>query len=336
MNSEELMLRAITQAEKFKYTAKPNPVVGAILHNGEEIISEGYHEKYGDNHAEINAISSAQRYYGDKFKSFNDLTLICTLEPCSHIGKTGSCAKRIVDVGIKNVVIGSIDPNPKVSGKGIDILRENNINVTVGIHEKLVEDQNKYFFYKHQNNKPYITLKIATSLDGKSHLNSNERVFVTSESSRKDVQLIRASQDAILTGGNTLRNDNPIMNARVDFKVNQPKKILLTKKDYPKDLDFFNKDFLEVYKSKDLKKILNSLSSTDICSILVEAGPKLATSFLEARYVDEVIVYTSSKALGKNGISWFREDNAIENYGFKLESTYEIDDDIKQIYKKDE
>ena len=85
-----------------------------------------------------------------------------------------------------------------------------------------------------------------------------------------------------------------------------------------------------------MKKILNSLSSTDICSILVEAGPKLATSFLEARYVDEVIVYTSSKALGKNGISWFREDNAIENYGFKLESTYEIDDDIKQIYKKDE
>ena len=336
MNSEELMLRAITQAEKFKYTAKPNPVVGAILHNGKEIISEGYHEKYGDNHAEINAISSAQKYYGDKFKSFTDLTLICTLEPCSHIGKTGSCAKRIVDVGIKNVVIGSIDPNPKVSGKGIDILRENNINVTVGIHEKLVEDQNKYFFYKHQNNKPYITLKIASSLDGKSHLNSNERVFVTSESSRKDVQLIRASQDAILTGGNTLRNDNPIMNARVDFKVNQPKKILLTKTDYPKDLDFFNKDFLEVYKSKDLKKILNSLSLTDICSILVEAGPKLATSFLEARYVDEVIVYTSSKALGENGISWFHEDNAIENYGFKLESTYEIDDDIKQIYKKDE
>ena len=336
MNSEELMLRAITQAEKFKYTAKPNPVVGAILHNGKEIISEGYHEKYGDNHAEINAISSAQKYYGDKFKSFSDLTLICTLEPCSHIGKTGSCAKRIVDVGIKNVVIGSIDPNPKVSGKGIDILRENNINVTVGIHEKLVEDQNKYFFYKHQNNKPYITLKIASSLDGKSHLNSNERVFVTSESSRKDVQLIRASQDAILTGGNTLRNDNPIMNARVDFKVNQPKKILLTKTDYPKDLDFFNKDFLEVYKSKDLKKILNSLSLTDICSILVEAGPKLATSFLEARYVDEVIVYTSSKALGENGISWFHEDNAIENYGFKLESTYKISDDIKQIYKKDE
>jgi diaminohydroxyphosphoribosylaminopyrimidine deaminase/5-amino-6-(5-phosphoribosylamino)uracil reductase len=336
MNNEELMLRAITQAEKFKYTAKPNPMVGAILHNGEEIISEGYHEKYGDNHAEINAIANAQKYYGVKFKRFADLTLICTLEPCSHVGKTGSCAKKIVDVGIKNIVIGSIDPNPKVAGKGIKILKENNINVTVGLHEKLVKNQNKYFFYKHQNNKLFVTLKIARSFDGKSHLNSDERVFVTSESSRKDVQLIRASQDAILTGGNTLRNDNPIMNARVDFKVNQPKKILLTNKKYREDLDFFNEDFLEVFKSKDLKQILNSLSETDICSLLVEAGPKLATSFLEARCVDQIILYTSSKALGKNGVSWFKEDNAIENYGFKLESSYKIDSDTKQIYIKDE
>ena len=139
-----------------------------------------------------------------------------------------------------------------------------------------------------------------------------------------------------MTGGNTLRNDNPIMNARVDFKVNQPKKILLTNKKYRKDLDFFNEDFLEVFKSKDLKQILNSLSETDICSLLVEAGPKLATSFLEARCVDQIILYTSSKALGKNGVSWFKEDNAIENYGFKLESSYKIDSDTKQIYIKDE
>jgi diaminohydroxyphosphoribosylaminopyrimidine deaminase/5-amino-6-(5-phosphoribosylamino)uracil reductase len=208
--------------------------------------------------------------------------------------------------------------------------------VAVGLHEKLVKNQNKYFFYKHQNNKLFVTLKIARSFDGKSHLNSNERVFVTSESSRKDVQLIRATQDAILTGGNTLRNDNPIMNARVDFKVNQPKKILLTNKKYREDLDFFNEDFLEVFKSKDLKQILNSLSETDICSLLVEAGPKLATSFLEARCVDQIILYTSSKALGKNGVSWFKEDNAIENYGFKLESSYKIDSDTKQIYIKDE
>ena len=125
MNYEELMLRAITKAEKFKYTAKPNPVVGAIIIKNNEIISEGYHEVYGKNHAEINAIEEAQKHLGKKFQSFSELTLICTLEPCSHIGKTGSCADFIVKTGFKNVIIGAIDPNPKVAGNGIKILEAN-------------------------------------------------------------------------------------------------------------------------------------------------------------------------------------------------------------------
>ena len=104
MNYEELMLRAITKAEKYKYTAKPNPVVGAIIVNGNEIISEGYHEKYGENHAEVNAIEQAYKYQGKKFQSFSELALICTLEPCSHVGKTGSCAQFIVKTGFKAVI----------------------------------------------------------------------------------------------------------------------------------------------------------------------------------------------------------------------------------------
>ena len=108
MNFEELMLRAVTNAETFKYTAKPNPVVGAILCTDNEIISEGYHEIYGSNHAEINAISNARKHQGKKFNNFSELALVCTLEPCSHVGKTGSCAEQIVETGIKKVVIGSI------------------------------------------------------------------------------------------------------------------------------------------------------------------------------------------------------------------------------------
>jgi len=127
MNYEEIMLRAISEAGKYKYTAKPNPVVGAILIKDKEIISEGYHVKYGKNHAEINALINADIHKNKKFNDFSELTLICTLEPCSHIGKTGSCAHAIVKSGIKKVIIGSIDPNPKVSGKGIEILKENNI-----------------------------------------------------------------------------------------------------------------------------------------------------------------------------------------------------------------
>ena len=335
MNYEELMLRAITKAEKYKYTAKPNPVVGAIIVNGNEIISEGYHEKYGENHAEVNAIEQAYKYQGKKFQSFSELALICTLEPCSHVGKTGSCAQFIVKTGFKQVIIGAVDPNPKVAGRGIKILEDNNIKVEIGLFDALVEKQNKFFFYKHKNNKPYITVKIASSFDGMSHIN-NERVFITSESSRNDVQKIRANHDAILTGGNTLRNDDPKMDARVDFAINQAKKILLTSKPYNNKLDFFNNASVDVFKINDLNEIIDSYKNSEICSILVEAGPKLVNAFLKEEIVDELIVYTSKKILGEKGVNWFDEDNAIENYGFKLESSYKIDTDLKEIFIKDE
>tara|TARA_X000000368_G_scaffold72444_1_gene53008 strand:+ start:480 stop:1487 length:1008 start_codon:yes stop_codon:yes gene_type:complete len=334
MNYEELMLRAITKANKFKYTAKPNPVVGAIIIQGSEIISEGYHEIYGKNHAEINAIEEAQKYLGKKFENFSDLSLICTLEPCSHVGKTGSCAEFIVKKGFKKVIIGAIDPNPKVAGRGIKILESNDIEVEYGLFGDLVEKQNKNFFYKHKNNKPYITVKIASSLDGMSHIDT-ERVFITSESSRNDVQKIRADHDAILTGGNTLRNDDPDMNARVDFSVNQAKKILLTSKPYSNKSKFFKNACVDVFEINDLSKIIDSYKENEICSILVEAGPKLVNSFLKEGIVDELIVYTSAKKLEKRGVNWFQENNAIENYGFKLESSYKIDTDLKEIFKKD-
>lgn len=334
MNYEELMLRAITKANKFKYTAKPNPVVGAIIIQGGEIISEGYHEIYGKNHAEINAIEEAQKHLGKKFENFSDLSLICTLEPCSHVGKTGSCAEFIVKKGFKKVIIGAIDPNPKVAGRGIKILESNGIEVEYGLFGDLVEKQNKNFFYKHKNNKPYITVKIASSLDGMSHIGT-ERVFITSESSRNDVQKIRADHDAILTGGNTLRNDDPDMNARVDFSINQAKKILLTSKPYSDKSKFFKNACVDVFEINNLSKIIDSYKENEICSILVEAGPKLVNSFLKEGIVDELIVYTSTKKLEKRGVNWFQENNAIENYGFKLESSYKIDTDLKEIFKKD-
>ena len=335
MNYEELMLRAIATAEKFKYTAKPNPVVGAIIIKENEIISEGYHEIYGENHAEINAIEEAQKYQGKKFQNFSELSLMCTLEPCSHVGKTGSCAEFIVKTGFKKVIIGAIDPNPKVAGRGIKILEDNKIKVEYGLCENLVEKQNKFFFYKHNNNKPYITIKIASSLDGKSYYH-DKRVFITSKSSRNDVQKIRATYDAILTGGNTFRNDDPKMNARVNFSVNQSKKILLTSKPHNNGSDFFKNASVDVFKINDLNKIIDSYKDSEISSILIEAGPRLVSAFLKIGIVDELIVYTSSKKLGEKGVSWFDENNAIENYGFKLESSYKIDTDLKEIFKKNE
>ena len=327
------MLRAIRKADLFKYSAKPNPVVGAIVLKENEIISEGYHEIYGKNHAEINAIEEAKKYLGKRFEDFSELTLLCTLEPCSHVGKTGSCANFIVETGFKKVVIGAVDPNPYVSGRGIKILEKNQIHVEVGLHADLVEKQNKFFFYKHKKNKPYVTVKIASSLDGKSHY-KNKKNFITTESSRKDVQLIRANYDAILTGGNTLRIDDPKMDARVDFFVNQAKKILLTNKPYDNNSIFFKDASVDVINITNLQEIIYSYKDSEICSILVEAGPKLVNAFLQEQIVDELIVYTSKDELGENAVSWFDEDNAIENYGFKLESSYKIDTDTKEIFKR--
>ena len=339
MNYEKFMLRAITNANCFKYTAKPNPVVGAILVKDEQIISEGYHETYGCNHAEINALVNAEKEKNLKFNDFSELTLICTLEPCSHIGKTGSCASKIVESGIKKVIIGSIDPNPKVSGKGIDILKKNNIEVEIGLHQDLVAIQNKFFFFKHKNNRPYITAKIAQSADGKSHYANNKRAFITNKKSMDDVQNIRAQYDGILTGGNTLKNDNPRMNVRVNFPVNQPKKILMSKENFSltdkSKYKFFKDDHIQI-KKDNLDEAIKFLKDTDICSLLLEAGPTLVNEFLKKGYVDELIIFTSEQDLDNDGVNWFKEDNAVEKYGFKLESSYKIDTDLKEIFIKDE
>ena len=335
MNYEELMKRAISLSNQYKYTAKPNPVVGCILIKDNKIISEGAHEKFGCNHAEINAINSAKLSLGKSFKSFKELTLICTLEPCNHTGKTGPCTEAIINSGIKNVVIGSLDPNPLVSGKGIESLKKNGINVTSGVCAELVEEQNKFFFFKNIHKRPFITAKIASSVDGKSHFIDNQQTWITSKESREDVQKLRASVDLILTGGNTVTNDNPLMNARVNFPTNQPKKILLSSKtNFNFNAPFFKDADYEIINEKNLNKVISGFKNTDITSILVEAGPKLVNSFLNECLVDKLIIYKSSMELGPNGVSWFREDNAVEKLGFNLESSYKIESDTKKIYIK--
>ena len=335
MNFEKYMLRAISLADTYKYTAKPNPVVGALLLKGNKIISEGAHERFGENHAEVNAISLAKKHLGNAFNSFAELTLICTLEPCNHSGKTGPCSQAIINSGIKKVIIGSMDPNPRVSGKGIKRLIQNGIDVEVGLCQELVKKQNKFFFFKHENIRPYLTVKIAASADWKSHTNDDENIWITSKESRQDVQMIRAQYDAILTGGNTVKNDNPRMNARVNFEVNQPKKILLSNGDSFNELEsnFFKGAEVQIVKERDIKKIIEGFQTSDICSILVEAGPKLVNAFLLSNLVDELIIYQSCDELGPDGVAWFSEDNAVENFGFKLESSYKIMTDTKYIYK---
>ena len=330
---EIFLKRAIDLARKGKYLTKPNPMVGCVIVKDSEVIAEGYHMKYGSNHAEINALEDLNKNNNISEAEFRQLTLYCTLEPCCHHGKTGPCTDAIIKSGIKKVVIGIKDPNPKVSGSGIKQLQDNGIEVLSGFFEEELIELNKYFFFKNTYNRPYIAVKIACSADGMSHRKDNTFTWITSEQSRDDVQIVRAGFDAILTGGNPLRIDNPRMNARVDFEVNQPQKILLTSQEINKESNFFKSGDVIINRSSDLNKIITELSNTEINSILVEAGPNLVNAFLDNHLVDEIIIYKSSIILGDEGVSWF-ENKTIESLGFDLKSSFKINDDIKETYLK--
>ena len=330
---EIFLKRAIDLAREGKYLTKPNPMVGCVIVKGNEVIAEGYHMKYGSNHAEINALEDLNKNNNISQAEFRQLTLYCTLEPCCHHGKTGPCTDAIIKSGIKKVVIGIKDPNPKVSGSGIKQLEDNGIEVLSGFFEEELIELNKHFFFKNTYNRPYIAVKIASSADGMSHRKDNTFTWITSEQSRDDVQIVRAGFDAILTGGNTLRNDNPRMNARVDFEVNQPQKILLTSQEINKESNFFKSGDVIINRSSNLNKVVTELSNIEINSILVEAGPNLVNAFLDNHLVDEIIIYKSNITLGDEGVSWF-ENKTIESLGFDLKSSLKINDDSKETYFK--
>ena len=323
------MERAIEISMPFKYLVKPNPMVGALILKGDQIVSEGAHQKYGEAHAEINCFQAL------KEPITNEHVMICSLEPCNHQGKTGPCTEKIIASGIKKIIIGSLDPNPKVAGTGMKKLQDAGIEVIQGIHEDKVKELNRFFFFKHLNKRPFITIKIASSADGKSHSKDGSTTWITSQKSREDVQIIRAEHDAILTGGNTVRNDQPRMNARVDFALNQPKKILLTsQKEWNKDMDFFQTSNVELIAEKNLLIVINNLAQQDINAVLVEAGPKLVNAFLEEDLCDELVIYKSPDNLGDVGIPWFEDNEGIDKFNFNLKSSYTIDRDKKSIFSK--
>ena len=329
MNYDLLMRKAIEISAPYKYLVKPNPMVGALIVKDGKILAEGAHEKFGEAHAEVNCFNSL------KEKIEEDHVMICTLEPCNHYGKTPPCTKKIIESGIKKIIIGSLDPNPKVAGTGIKTLKDAGLEVSYGVLEKEVRELNKFFFFKHENGRPFITIKIASSADWMSHSKDGSTTWITSEASRKDVQLIRAEHDAILTGGNTIRSDQPRMNARVEFPLIQPQKILLSEqKEWDVSLDFFQDSKVQIVDEKDLVKVVEVLSKQELNSLLVEAGPRLVNSFLKEGLCDEMIIYQSPDQLGEDGVSWSLNDAMIDKYGLSLKSSYTIDRDKKTVFEK--
>jgi diaminohydroxyphosphoribosylaminopyrimidine deaminase/5-amino-6-(5-phosphoribosylamino)uracil reductase len=329
---EKYIKRCIEIAKKGLGYTRPNPMVGCVIVHQDNIIGEGFTSPYGGHHAEVNAIQSVL----DK-SLLNESTLYVTLEPCSHFGKTPPCTNLIIEHQIPKVVIGTMDTNSKVSGKGIEILKTSGCEVIVGVLEKECKIHHKRFFSFHNKQRPYIILKWAETLDGFMAPESKKEqkpVWITNEISRQLVHKWRAEEHSILVGTNTILSDNPSLTVR-DWTGQNPIRIVLDKDNkLSKDCNVFNKDAETIIISKkelDFNrnlafKICSFLYKKTIQSVIIEGGSKTLQTFIDENLWDEARVFTSKMTFNK-GVN-------APNFSGKLVTENHISDDILKIYVK--
>ena len=319
------MSRCLELAKNGLGTTYPNPMVGSVIVYNDTIIGEGWHKKSGEPHAEVNAIHAVK-----DTSLLKKATIYVSLEPCSHYGKTPPCCDLIIANKIPNVVIGTVDPNPKVAGKGIEKIIESGVNVTIGILEKECFELNKRFFTFHQKKRPYIILKWAETQDGfiapKKDINEKESqirqpIWITNEISRQLVHKWRSEEDAILVGTQTVIDDNPKLTVR-DWAGNNPIRIVLDKNNrIPKESHVFdnhvktivftqnkisstteNPIFEEINFGYNLaSKIVESLHNHNIQSVIIEGGRQTLQTFIDENLWDEAKVFIGGNVF-KNGI----------------------------------
>ncbi|MEE9310748.1 MAG: bifunctional diaminohydroxyphosphoribosylaminopyrimidine deaminase/5-amino-6-(5-phosphoribosylamino)uracil reductase RibD [Cocleimonas sp.] len=330
------MARAIQLAKKGRYTTHPNPRVGCVIVKDGKIIGEGYHQKAGQPHAEINALRDVQN------KGTKGATAYVTLEPCSHTGKTPPCANALIDSEISRVVIAMQDPNPQVAGQGIQRLRDAGITVEVGVLEDQARALNAGFIKRMEQGLPWIRIKLAMSLDGRTAMKSGESQWITGSAARQDVQRLRAQADAILTGSGTVLEDDPSLNVRISAKelgleegleYQQPLRVVLDSSlqitpqakmlkhegeilIYTCADDSSKRDALESagarvtpLKSNNeklpLRLVLQDLAAQQINEIHVEAGATLCGALLQEKLVDEIIIYMAPTLMGSDARGLF-------------------------------
>ncbi|MDP4145994.1 MAG: bifunctional diaminohydroxyphosphoribosylaminopyrimidine deaminase/5-amino-6-(5-phosphoribosylamino)uracil reductase RibD [Bacillota bacterium] len=317
------MQRALTLAKRAQGKVNPNPMVGAVIVKNEEIVGEGYHEYYGGPHAEINALVMA----GEKAKGAD---IYVTLEPCSHYGKTPPCAKALVAAGVKRVVIAMVDPNPMVAGKGIQILKENGIEVVTGVLEKEAKKLNEIFIKYITKKLPFVVMKTASTLDGKIATVTGESRWISGEKSREYVHQLRNNLMGIMVGIGTILADDPLLTTRLkdeegkspaaiiadsNLRIPLNSKILDTVRDRKIIIgttESADKNKIEQLQGLgveiivtpdlegkvDLKYLMKEAGSLGIDSILLEGGSTLNFSALKQGIVDKVMCFIAPKLLG--------------------------------------
>lgn len=336
------MARAIELAKRGQYTTSPNPNVGCVIVDAQEaIIGEGWHQKAGSPHAEVNALEQTHL----NGHSTHGCTAYVTLEPCSHHGKTPPCAEALIKAGIRRVVVAMEDPNPLVSGNGLAKLKSAGITTAHGLLQSAAEKLNRGFIKRMRIGKPWVTVKMAASLDGKTALKNGLSQWITNPQARQDVQRHRAKSCAILSGSGTVLADNPSLNVRYGElnlteeqltveNVRQPLRVILDgRNQLPPDLTCLKSisdntggevllinsrpsehRFAEhvhqwqapyLNKQLDLEQVMFKLAEMQLNHIWVEAGAKLAGALLQNNLIDELILYQAPKLIGSEGQDLF-------------------------------
>ncbi|MFC2947435.1 bifunctional diaminohydroxyphosphoribosylaminopyrimidine deaminase/5-amino-6-(5-phosphoribosylamino)uracil reductase RibD [Virgibacillus sediminis] len=361
---EFYMNLALNNAKAMKGQTDPNPLVGSVIVNHNQIVGVGTHLKAGEPHAEIHALRMAGEHaYGG--------TIYVTLEPCSHHGRTGPCAEALVEAGIKRAVIATLDPNPLVAGNGVKILKDAGIEVVIGVHEQQAREMNEVFNKFILEKKPFITMKSGISLDGKVATHSLSSKWITSEDARADVHRLRSENMAILVGINTVLKDDPALTARIpngrnplrvvidsslkvplNYQVVADKKAetwIFTSQSYDKaKREQLEKRGITVIETSGRKKVdieetVSILGEKGISSLFIEGGGNINASFLQNRLIDKVILYFAPKLVGGKDAPTFLEGNGVEKMEDAIELTgteiQKVGKDFRfsgyPVYKKD-
>jgi len=326
-NDRACMVRALQLAERGLFTTHPNPRVGCVIVNGEEVVGEGWHQKAGGPHAEIHALQQA----GENARG---ATAYVTLEPCSHHGKTPPCADALIAAGISRVVIAMQDPNPQVAGSGIERLRESGTEVSAGLLEAEARALNPGFILRMSEGRPFIRCKMAMSLDGRTAMASGESQWITGADAREDGQRLRARSSAIMTGVGTVLADDPQMTVRLEGEaVKTPLRIVLdphlstpisakilqgdaptlivTAVDEPGIQQQFEEAGIEVIAvpgcndTIDLPALMQILANREINEIHLEAGATLSGAMLHVGLIYELNIYMAAKLMGSGARALF-------------------------------
>jgi diaminohydroxyphosphoribosylaminopyrimidine deaminase/5-amino-6-(5-phosphoribosylamino)uracil reductase len=321
------MARAIQLAARGMYTTDPNPRVGCVIVKDDRVIGEGWHERVGEAHAEVHALQQA----GEQAKG---ATAYVSLEPCCHHGKTPPCSDALIAAQLGRVVVAMQDPNPQVAGNGMRQLTEAGIQVELGLLEAQAKALNPGFIQRMQTRRPYVRNKLAMSLDGRTAMADGESKWITDEAARQDVQRLRARSSAILTGVGTVLADDPALTVRLPETERQPLRVIVdtnlstpltarllqepgqtlimtanADEDLHEALRQVGAEVVQISsdgQAIDLHVVLEKLAERNINEVLLETGATLSGAMLEAKLIDEMVIYMAPLLMGDNARGLYR------------------------------